>query len=432
MRRFRTESLREGVVALLLVPLLILAGCSGPDTAGTPQAVGVTVFEGARLIVGDGRPTMVDASFVVEDDRITQVGPRGQLNVPAGAARVDLSGRTVMPALIDTHKHLSGSRDAIIDELQHFAYYGIGTVMSLGTDDGDLPFQMRNETLRDAAHFFTAGRGITTPEPGRSEVPYWVTSEAEARAAVRELADRNVEWVKIWVDDRNGAYEKLGPELYGAVIDEAHQHGLRVTAHIFELEDAKGLLRAGVDAFAHGVRDQDIDEEGVALFRERPNVFVVPNLPNRGVAAEWSWLAGTVPADELRALQETSTEQPAAQATFGIQARNLVRLNQEGVRIAFGTDGGVPWAAHLELEDMVAAGMTPAEVIVAATQTSAELLNLTDVGTIEPGKRADFIVLEADPLEDITNTRRIAAVYLRGMEVDRPALSARWTGTAAQ
>jgi len=238
--------------------------------------------------------------------------------------------------------------------------------------------------------------------------------------------------VKIWVDDRNGAYEKLGPELYGAVIDEAHQHGLRVTAHIFELEDAKGLLRAGVDAFAHGVRDQDIDEEGVALFRERPNVFVVPNLPNRGVAAEWSWLAGTVPADELRALQETSIEQPAAQATFGIQARNLVRLNQEGVRIAFGTDGGVPWAAHLELEDMVAAGMTPAEVIVAATQTSAELLNLTDVGTIEPGKRADFIVLEADPLEDITNTRRIAAVYLRGMEVDRPALSARWTGTAAQ
>ncbi len=153
--------------------------------------------------------------------------------------------------------------------------------------------------------------------------------------------------VKIWVDDRNGMYEKLSPTLYGAIIDEAHMHNLRVTAHIFALDDAKGLLRAGVDAFAHGVRDRDIDEEIVELFKERPNVFLVPNLPDRGVAVDMSWLGETVPAEELQQLQAASTDRPAVQETFGIQARNLAKLNAAGVRIAFGTDGSTVWMPHV-------------------------------------------------------------------------------------
>jgi len=246
-----------------------------------------------------------------------------------------------------------------------------------------------------------------------------INSEEEGRTAVKEQADRKVDIIKIWVDDRNGQYEKLTPSMYAAIIDEAHRHDLRVTAHIFSLDDAKGLLRAGVDSFAHGIRDQDIDDEAVALFKDRPDVVLVPNLPDRGVAVDMSWLRGLIPDDELDKVQTAATDRPAVQQTFGIQARNLDRLNREGVRIAFGTDGSIVWASHMEMEDMVAAGMTPAEVIMAATRNSAELMKLNNTGTLAVGMSADFIVLDANPLDDVTNTRRINAVYLRGVEVDR-------------
>lgn len=406
----------------LIIGLFFAAAFSTPGAGQAPQ---VTVYEGARLIVGDGRAAIEDAAFVVQNNRFTQVGRRGQLNVPAGATRVDLTGKTVMPAIIDTHTHMAVTREALIDQLQRKAYYGVGVVMSLGQDTGDVAFQVREETIRGAARLRTAGRGMTMPEPGRTEAPYWITSEAEARKAVQELTARKVDLVKIWVDDRDGKYKKLGPALYGAVIDEAHKNKLRVTAHLFALEDAKGLLRAGVDAFAHGVRDRDIDDEFVAMFKQRPNVFLVPNLPDRGVAVDLSWLSESVPADELKKLQAAATSRPAVQQTFGIQARNLARLNGSGVRIALGTDGSVAWAHHLEMADMVAAGMTPAQVIVAATRNAADLLKLIDVGTVEAGKSADFLVLDANPLDDITSTRRIAAVYLRGSTVDRAALRAR-------
>jgi hypothetical protein len=286
---------------------------------------------------------------------------------------------------VNAHIHLSLDAAERAEQVRHMAYYGAGTVVSMGSDQGTAPFDLRENPVADGARTLIAGRGITSPEPGRSEVPFWVTTEADARAAVQELAGQNVDLVKIWVDDRNGQYERLSQPLYTAVIDEAHQHGLKVAAHIFSLEDAKGLLRAGVDMFAHGIRDQDIDDELMALLAERPNVVLIPNLPGPGVAADLSWIS-TVPAAELAEMQARETDRPAAQASFGIQARNLSRLNEAGMHIAFGTDGSTPWAVHLELEDMVRTGMTPAEVITAATGSAAQAFGLTDVGVVAPAK----------------------------------------------
>ena len=419
MHRTTMQSFRVAALFALLVAAAVAAAALAASAGGQAPATAVTIFEGARLIVGDGRPPIENAAFVVSGARFTQVGRSGDVRAPAGAARVNLAGKTVMPAIIDTHTHLSQTREELTNDLRRRAYYGISAAMSLGQDKGDLPFQMRAERLPGAARFFTAGRGITAPEPGRTDVPYWISTEAEGRKAVQELATAKVDIVKIWVDDRDGKYKKLTPPLYSAIIDEAHKRGLRVTAHIFSLEDAKGLLRAGIDAFAHGVRDKDIDDEGVALFKAHPNVVLVPNLPDRGVATDLSWLRDSVPAAELRKLQDAATDRPQVQATFGIQARNLAKLNAAGVRITLGTDGNRPWGPHEEMEDMVLAGMTPMQVIVAATRNSAGFVRMTDAGTLEAGMSADFIVLDANPLDDITNTRRISSVILRGATVDR-------------
>jgi imidazolonepropionase-like amidohydrolase len=405
--------------------LAALAACSGPSTPPTGDeqqaaGAGITVFTGARLLVGDG--TVVDnATFTVgADNRFGLVGATGAVTVPAGARTVDLAGLTVMPAIVDTHVHLSRDREALTADLKRRAYFGVSAAMSLGQDTGDVIYAMRREVIPGAALYRTAGRGFTAPEPGRSEVPYWVTMADEARAGVREQAALGVDIIKVWVDDRAGQYPKLSPEIYSAVIDEAHRNGLRAIAHEYYLADAKGLVNAGIDAFAHGVREE-IDDEFVAMLKDRPSFVVVPNLPDRGVVQDLSWLAAHLPADQVAQLQAASTDRPEAQAFFGIQARNLARLSREGVKIALGTDGNIPYSAHLEMADMVATGMTPAEVIVASTRNAAEFMRLADAGTVASGKSADFVVLEANPLDDITNTRRIRDVYLRGEHLDRSA-----------
>jgi imidazolonepropionase-like amidohydrolase len=429
--RIMKKSSRPGLVlaGLLCAALSTAAACSGSnEPQQPPEGAGVTAFEGARVIVGDGTDPIDNAVVLVRDGRITQVGAAGAVTVPEGATRVALAGKTVMPAIVDTHVHLrSQMRETLTEDLQRRAYYGVVAAMSLGQDVGEVPYQMRETVIPNAARFRTAGRGITLPEKGRTEVPFWVTTEAEARKAVQENAALKVDIIKIWVDDRNGMYKKMPPEIYTAIIDEAHKAGLRVTAHIFNLSDGKGLLRAGLDAFAHGVRDRDIDDEFLMLVKERPQVVLGPNLPSRGVPVDLSWVSDTVPAADLQKLQAASVDDPAAQKAFGIQARNLAKLSAAGMTIVLGTDGNTPYGPHLEMDDMVAAGMTPHQVLVAATRNSAEYMRLSDLGTVAAGKSADFIVLDANPLDDIKNTRRINAVYMRGTAVDRAALRSGWT-----
>ena len=418
--------------------------------AAAQVRTGPIVFEGARLLTGERRPPIEDSALVVNDGRITAAGPRATIKAPARATVIDVRGKTILPALVDAHSHLgytdvrtgitssaSYTRDNLLDQLRRYAYYGIAATLSLGLDRGDVPYQLRASPTPGAALFLTAGRGIAMPNAGPNadywkDAAYGVTTEAEARAAVRELAAKKVDIVKIWVDDRNKTVTPLPPSLYRPIIAEAHSRGLRVVAHVFYLADAKELLRAGIDGFAHGIRDLDVDEEIMTLFKQRPQVFVIPNLPDTPPSiADLAWLSETLPPRAIEELKKTAVASPSRPRLFEVQARSLAKLAAAGVRIAFGTDAGVGapygFSAHTELADMVAAGMTPSDVIVAATRTSAEVMRLNQLGTIAAGKSADFIVLDASPLDDIRNTRRISRVYLRGTEINRAQLSRDWT-----
>jgi imidazolonepropionase-like amidohydrolase len=414
---------------------------------------GVILFEGARLIIGDGSSPIENSAFLMENNRISKVGKKGQVQAPAGATRVDLTGKTVMPGIVDAHSHpgytnIKANRteketytlENLVDHMKRMAYYGIAATMSLGVDRGDIPFQLRANPVPGAALLFTSGPGIALPLMGpgaeyRKDAAYGVTTEAEARKVVQELAGKKVDIVKFWVDDRNGAVKKLPPNIYRAIIDEAHKQSLRAIAHIFYLEDAKELMRAGVDGFAHGVRDKDIDDEFMAQLKQR-RVFFTPNLPDRPITADdLSLIAETLPAAQVQQLRaEIAARKPddGAEAIrlFKIQARNLKKINDAHVAtIGLGTDSGVSigWTVHTELADMVEAGMTPAEVITAATKTSAEIVKASSLGTIAAGKSADFIVLDGNPLENIRNTRRIFKVYIRGKELDRAAMKREFT-----
>jgi imidazolonepropionase-like amidohydrolase len=429
--------------------LLLWALAAWPAAAQQGAAM---LFEGARLIVGDGSAPIENSAFLVENNKFTRIGKKGALEAPAGATRVDLSGKTVMPALVDAHTHLGWAviktgkidadtytRENLVDHLRRYAYYGIAAAQSMGIDRGEIPYEVRANPSPDAALFRIAGRGMAMPNAGPGAdywrpVAYGVSTEAEARKDVQELAAKKVDLVKMWVDDRNGTVEKLTPPLYRAIIDEAHKHNLRAAAHIYYLADAKELLRSGIDIFAHGIRDRDIDDEVIALFKQHPNVYVIPNLPDRETTEEdLRFAAETVPPAQIQKMRDAIANMKPeaakkAREFYAIQARNLAKLNKAGVRIGFGTDSSaaVGWNAHQELTDMVAAGMTPAQVIVAATRTAAEIMKLDQLGTVAAGKSADFLVLDANPLDNINNTRRINTVYLRGKKVDRAAMRAEW------
>jgi imidazolonepropionase-like amidohydrolase len=208
---------------------------------------------------------------------------------------------------------------------------------------------------------------------------------------------------------------------------------MRVVAHIFALEDGKALLKAGVDGFGHGVRDRDVDEEYLGILKQHPKTWLGPNLPARTLpaaeaSAEIEWLTAVVPTSQITRMRDELARRPPASGPgdmFMIQCRNLKKVHDAGMIIGVGTDANadIGWGVHTELADMVFCGLTPAEAIVAGTKTSAEILKLNDLGTVAAGKSADFIVLDANPLENILNTRKISQVFQRGAALDRAEMA---------
>ena len=465
----------------------LLAAAGVLAAVASPAAAQVTVFEGARLITGDGGAPIENSAFIIENGRFTLVGLRGEIPVPPGAARVELAGKTVMPTMVDLHGHIgfqnvaqgtmskeTYTRENLIDHLQRLAFHGVGAIVGIGdlmsrsdlhggrTDWGDVPLRVRDEVVPHAALFRTAGSGLAWPGAGaqghasRADVMYPITTVEEARAAVQDNVRIKPSFIKIWVDNRNGRVKTLTPPLYKAIVEEAHRHNVPVGVHNVTLADAKELMRAGVEGWLHvPVRGGEAaDEEIIAIVKDRvarndhPTMWMTPGLHTAWMTSTWvnappgqrpAWLDDPLLRATYSPQQiEEHWGEPQKQNIinrfiaheFALQARNAMALRAAGMRIVMGTDTGqtrfwIGYFNHMALESYVAIGMTPAEAIVAATRDAAEIANV-NTGLVAAERSADFIVLDANPLESISNTRRINKVYLRGIEVPRAAMAAKW------
>ncbi|MEF3081741.1 amidohydrolase family protein [Luteimonas sp. SMYT11W] len=454
-----------------LAATVCLAACSGPaqnaaDTGASSAApdpdTGVIVIDNARVF--DGARDLGEVSLVIRDGLIELIAEAGANDLPEGAERIDHRGRFVIPGLVNDHAHVGNTRgtehgdrfytqDQVSADLRQFQAYGITTVASLGMNGsafGEIRAAINADPML-GAQLYGAGGGVGTPDGappaanmGLSDDPVTRPADAEgARAAVRAQAESGVDLIKLWVDDLGGKSPQMTPEVYKAAIEEAHRHDLLVAAHIHDLVPAADLVASGVDIIAHGIRDQAIGaplidamkaagtgyiatlqiDEANYIYAEQADWLDTPFLRNAlpaSVRAQWSDAAW----------REKKLADPATQThrdALAVNLANLSTLREAGVRIGFGTDAGalphrVPgFAEHRELELMVdQAGFSPEQALVVATSAAAQLLRFDDRGLLQPGKRADFIVLSADPLADIRNTRSIEAVWQAGRKVAGP------------
>ncbi|MFJ8146781.1 amidohydrolase family protein [Streptomyces sp. NPDC096048] len=412
------------------------------------------------MILGEGDLVIEDAGMVVRDGLIEELGPRETITPAPTRQTVSLAGRTVMPAIVNPHGHIgywkgAGANSAnfsernILDHLRRLVYYGVSVFQSLGTDRDDTEIRVRDMQRRGEldnevlATLYTAGSGIVAPTPGSSnggpffavDAIHEATSPEDARRHVRALAAKDVDAVKLWLDDRHGTKARLRPDICRAIIDEAHTHGLKVAAHIYTVDDAKEAIRAGADILAHLPRTPEPDAELIELLITHDIAVFTSMSIQRPDGDAWlddPALAELVPVEaitDLRARIRANAPQPLFDTTESYQRMEstLRTFFDAGVRVVFSADTGLltqfpGFAEHRELEALAAAGVPPLTAIQSATQRSAALLGLTDRGVLKPGKRADFIVLDANPLVRMPHTRRIESVYLQGRPIDRRAI----------
>lgn len=452
----RLDTLSKRALKLSGILFALAAACT-PEAEVGPASDAI-VIDGAQLWDGTGAPLIADSVMIVEGDRIQAVGPRDAVAIPEGATVIDARGQTLMPGIINGHGHIgmvkglvesteNYDRENILSQLELYARYGVTTVASLGLDSGPMfeiqgpagPDETPRATVLTAGRGFTGKGGYPASLPQFVGVPREVDTPEEARQNVRELAGQGVDYVKIWVDDHFGRYPKIRPELYGAIIDEAHAQGLQVFAHVFYLEDAKGLVAAGVDGLAHTVRDQEVDGELIQAMLAN-DVFVLGTLTREESTAIYAdppaflddpfftrWadpdVIGQLKDPAYGAGVRANEDYQHNRDQFAMAKVNLKKLHDAGVRVGFGTDSGPPgrfqgYFEHREMEIMTGLGIPVEDVLRIATSGEAEILGIADeAGSLEAGKRADFLLLDANPLENIRNTRTIHSVWVGGREV---------------
>lgn len=422
---------------------------------GMPNAAvaETAIFKNFTLIDGTGREATRDAAMIVADGRIAWIGPAAQLATPADATVTDLGGAYVIPGLIDIHGHLGNTkgltenvnfytRDSVEADLKTYAAYGVTTVQSLGTDQ-DLIFQIRAEQQRSGrplmARVRSSGQGIIydNSSGGIKGLNKPVTNAAEAREQVVDQAAKRADSIKFWLDDDLGRLAKMPPDVSAAIIDEAHQKGLRVVAHVFYLADAERLAAEGVNGFGHSVRDKAVDRSLIDTMK-RQGTWMMSATLSRDFSFTYAkppflsdpFFTRAVSPSVVNTLSSPEHEKQIMERPhfaeyklfFENAKRNLKAMADAGVSYGVGTDSGPPgrfvgFFEHVELKQMVAAGLTPLEVLTAATGGNAKFLGANDIGTLEKSKWADFVVLDANPLADIRNTRNIRAVYIAGRPV---------------
>jgi imidazolonepropionase-like amidohydrolase len=451
--------MREAIRNLSLIVAVLLTVL----VAGAQQTV---VLHNVRLIDGSGAPAREHMDIAMRDGIILQVG--ASIARHPGERIVNLSGKTVMPGLITAHSHLgvlenntvntatAFNAPNVIASLRQFERYGVTTVLSLGTN-GDLIYALREQQREGnlgGATILTAGRGIGAFGPGAAP-PFKLaadqidrpTTPEEARRDVDVYATHHVDIVKVWVDSFHGKANEMSPEIYSAVINEAHKEHLHVAAHEYALEDARRLVNDGVDVLAHSIRDKPVDSAFIQSMIQH-HTWYIPTLS----LDEEFYIYATQPTimqsrffrdaagPQLLAKFEAPDYAPSTMASpdtkqhqqdEAIGQQNLKALYDAGVLVAFGTDSGaVPgripgFSEHRELEDLVSAGLTPLQAITDATGQTGQLIHVLDpilnIGMISQGYSADLVVLNADPLADIRNTRKISAVYHRGRLIPNPA-----------
>jgi len=437
---------------------ILAFACCLLSTAASLNAE-VRVLRGFTLIDGTGAAAVPNSAMIIDAGRITWIGAASGLKVPAGAEVVDLAGRFVMPGMINLHGHIGVTKDAmtldtkgysrqtIEHDLKTYASYGITTMLSLGLDKDDI-FAVRDQQRNSRptmARVYTAGGGFAYKEGIGGEVSFpgtggaIVSSVSDIEPAVAELAKKHVDVVKFWTDDNLGKAKRMPFDIDKAIIDSSHKHGLRVVAHVYYLEDAKKLTEFGVDGLAHIVRDKPVDQELISSMKKHGTWQIAATLTRElslfvfAKPADFltdPFFTRSVSADTLKTLNSPEYQQKAAadpniakyREQLEIGKKNLKALADGGVRYGIGTDTGVPGRfqghfEHLELQEMVEAGLTPMQAIVAATKSGAEFLKAPDLGTLRKGKWADLIVLTKNPLDDIKNTHTIEAVYIAGNSV---------------
>jgi imidazolonepropionase-like amidohydrolase len=433
--------MRDSLRHLRLPAVLVVGAWLGLAGQAVPAQSAVTGFTGARVITADG-PRAFEAqeiTVIVQGGRVERLEPT-RARPPAGATVVDLEGKFIVAGLISAHAHVSdvnGLRPrAYTDEntrrqLDVYARYGITAVFSLGGEQAPA-FAVRDDQETAAtvrARIFLSGDVINA-----------ATADA-ARQAVARVAALKPDIIKIRVDDNLGTATKMPPEAYRAVIDEAHRRGLRVAAHIFYLEDAKALLRAGVDMIAHSVRDRDVDEEFLSLMKAR-NVPYCPTLTREVSAFAYEstpaffadpFFLREADRDVVAQLQQPARQQAMAasapaqryKAGLVVALRNLKAVADRGVPVAMGTDSGAfadrfqGYFEHLEMAMMAEAGLTPAQILRSATTDAARAIGRDDIGALAPGRWADFVVLDENPLTGVAKTKSIAQVWIGGRQVAR-------------
>lgn len=415
--------------------LLILFSCK----EAREKAETVTAFTGAAIIDGNGGVPIVNGVLLMQRGRIVAIGSKESITIPDDAEIVDLSGKTIMPGIINGHGHVGDvkgieggqySKENIIDNLSIYARYGVTTVVSLGGDKkaSEEIRAVNDSTSSDHARLFIAGDVINGKTP------------AEALAVVDSNAHMGVDWMKIRVDDNLGTSLKMPEEIYKPVIDHSHQLGYRIATHMYYLEDARRLLESGSDFLAHSIRDKAVDASFIKLIKDK-NVPYCATLTRElstfvyGDTAEFfsdpfflqeydsALIAPLLDPEHQKQIRE-SRNAKIYREQLPTAMDNLKTLNDAGVHIVFGTDSGVPtrflgYFEHVEMSMMAEAGLKPMEIIMSASKNAAEYLGLKDLGTLTSGHWADFIVLDADPLIDIRNTRKISAVYIGGSMIIR-------------